>query len=207
VTESAADTAAPSSTSACTDQSSAAQCPSPPTSHSVEGSETVPACASSLLSPAVVRTSTRSTANSEHPFFRWLLRAPASDAAAQHFRRHYLQSSPMCICTVFPVYSSKVDLQPASNPSARRFLNSLSHLCLHCIMEVAHFDELADLKRYWSRAMQREWDAFYLAPEDADRSALADAVTEEQRIAQDMNIFDACSHSWASTAGSCWRTG
>ena len=92
----------------------------------------------------------------------------------------------MCICTVFPVYSSKVDLQPPANPSARRYLQSLSHLCLICT--TCHFEELADLKRYCSRAMHREWEDYYYMQSDYDRSALAATLSWEERIAQDRDI-------------------
>jgi hypothetical protein len=164
VTESAADAAAAvSSAPACAGQPSAGRCLSPPsTPPPAASSETVSACASSILSPAAAgRTSTRSAAHSEHPFFRWPLRAPATDASAQHFRRHYLQSSPMCICTLFPVYSSKVDLQLPSNPSARRFLQSLPHLCLCCIRMLFDFRPLTVLRRHRSRPLQRESEAYY----------------------------------------------
>ena len=49
----------------------------------------------------------------------------------------HLQPSPTCVCTLFPLYFSKVDLQLPSNPSARRFLQRLSYLCLLCIGEVS----------------------------------------------------------------------
>jgi hypothetical protein len=67
----------------------------------------------------------------------------------------------MCVCTVFPVYSSKINTQPPANPSARRFLQSLSHLCLSCITQVSDWEELADFKWYCLRAMRREFDAYY----------------------------------------------
>jgi hypothetical protein len=143
-----------------------------------------------LLDPLIQRRlhTSLTLTTSEHPFFRWLRRAPASDVAAQHFRRHYLQPSPMCICTVFPVYSSKVDLQPPANPSARRFLQSLSHLCLLCIVQVSNFKELADLKRYCSRAMHRESEAYHYIQYDNARAALAKTVTREEQFAQDRDI-------------------
>ena len=190
MTDSAIDSAALVSAPACTDQPSAGHCPSSPPPPSVAIPETAPACTSSILSPAAAtRTSSRSAANSEHPFFRWLLRAPASDAAAQHFRHHYLQSSPMCICTLFPVYSSKVDLQPPSNPSARRFLGSLSHYCLHCIQQVIIVPQFAVLEQYWTRQMQREWKAYYSTKVDRDRYALRRSVTLEtcNRQVNDIN--------------------
>jgi hypothetical protein len=195
-TESATVTAASSSASACTDQPSARQSPSspsPPSAASSE-SETAPACTSSILSPAAAtRTSTRSAANSEHPFFRWLLRAPASDAAAQHFRRHFLQSSPMCICTLYPVYSSKVDLQPLSNPSARRFLQSLSHLCLACITFATCHEGLSVLKPYITRAMSRDFHAYYDYWSDglyldADRARLHYCITQDEKDEQQRDI-------------------
>ena len=137
-TESAADVAAIPDAAASARQLLARQCPQPsPTSPSRTSchSLTAPACTATVTvaSLAAVRSSARSAACSDHPFFRWLLRPPASDASAQHCRRHYLQSSPMCGCTLFPVYSSEVDLQLPSNPSGRRFVNCLSNLCLHCI--------------------------------------------------------------------------
>jgi hypothetical protein len=195
VTESATDTAASFSTPACTDQPPARPCPSSPISPPAPSSDpgTASASTSSIPSPAAVRTSTRSAANSEHPFFRWLLRAPASDAAAQHFRRHYLQSSPMCICTLFPVYSSKVDLQPPSNPSARRFLQSLSHLCLACITFVTCREGLSVLKAYTTRAMSREFSAYYDCWSDGryldkDRARLQDAISLEEKEEQQRDI-------------------
>ena len=192
--EPAIDAAASATTPACTDQPSAGHCPSSPSPPSVAIPETAPACTSSILSPAAAtRTSSRSAANSEHPFFRWLLRAPASDAAAQHFRHHYLQSSPMCICTLFPVYSSKVDLQPPSNPSARRFLQSLSHLCLACITFVTCREGLSVLKPYITRAMSRDFDAYYDCWSDGryldkDRKRLHSAITQEEKDAQQKDI-------------------
>jgi hypothetical protein len=92
----------------------------------------------------------------------------------------------MCICTLFPVYSSKVDLQLPPNPSARRFLSSLSDHCLQCIMRVSN--QLVVLQRYGTRAMQREEDAYYHRPVDTDRGALALAMTREQRMTENKNL-------------------
>jgi hypothetical protein len=144
-------------------------------------------------SPATSRTSTRSAAHNPHPFFSWLRRAPASDAIAQHFCQHYLQSSPICSCTLFPVYSSKVDLQPPTNPSARRFLQSLSHLCLRCIDDVCNdTPALAPCKQYWTRAMERDKDMYNLsnaAVHDSARFALFDKIMASPQEFDELDRF------------------
>ena len=154
--EQGADVAASSTTAACAEQPSVGHCPCSAISPSVVSTESdaAPVCSAAIVSPSPARASSRSAIHSQQPFSRWLRRAPASDASAQHFRRHYLQSSPMCACTLFPVYSSKVDLQLPSNPSARRFLQCLSTLCLQCILSLGELPKLP-LRQYCTASMRR----------------------------------------------------
>jgi hypothetical protein len=62
----------------------------------------------------------------------------------------------MCSCTIFPTYNNKIDLQLPSNPSARRFLQCLSHLCFHCIVYALLHVQLAPCQQYWTRALECE---------------------------------------------------
>jgi hypothetical protein len=97
------------------------------------------------------------------------------------------------ICTLYPVYSSKVDLQLPSNPSARRFLQSLSHLCLACITFVTCREGLSVLKQHTTRAMSRDFAAYYDCwsdgrSMDADRGRLHYAITQEEKDEQQREI-------------------
>ena len=127
-------------------------------------SATTAACTAAILSPPNARSSARLSVSSQHPFFRWLRDAPASAPDAQYFRQHFLPSATMCSCTVFPAYNTKIDLQLPSNPSARRFLQCMSNLCLYCIEYVTQQERLAPCKRYWTPTLAREFTAFYSKP-------------------------------------------
>ena len=59
-----------------------------------------------------------------HGFFLRLATRPA--AIRIHFEKHYLPTSRMCSCDLFPVYASKVEGVPTLPPELNAF-------CLHCI--------------------------------------------------------------------------
>ena len=112
---------------------------------------------------------------STHGFFQRL--ATRSGAVRAHFEKHYLSTSRMCPCDLFPVYASKVEGVPTLPPELNAF-------CLQCISAnvVSIGAPLVMALGSWAPGFMAEMQAYYLPCYDKrEREKLEKLATEMEK--------------------------
>ena len=140
-------------------------------------------------------TRSRTATTPTHCFFQRLVNRPASVRA--HFEKHYLSTSRMCSCNLFPVYASKVQGGPELPPELDAF-------CLLCItanvLSIGKPLMMAFSK--WAPGFETEVEANYISFYDKkERQALEKPATEERGRRIESVVGCVCWRGWASWTG------
>jgi len=100
-------------------------------------------------------TRASTTTTPTHGFFQRLATRPG--AVRAHFEKHYLPTSRMCSCDLFPVYADKVEGVPKLPPELNAF-------CLHCISAdvLAFGGPLVKACSIWAPGFIKEMEAHYI---------------------------------------------
>ena len=90
-----------------------------------------------------------------HGFFQRLAARPR--AVRAHFEKHYMPTSRICACDLFPVYASKVEGLPRLAPELDAF-------CLRCICAnvVALGEPVMRALERWAPGFEPEMEVYYI---------------------------------------------